>query len=265
MGRPSKTIQQWLESQGEKCAGVRIQLGSRATGTTVGILEIEGRGLTLSDVTVPYSADVEAAPRVVEDLAIDAGWGGGIGQETVLRLYAMDKRGKSISTFQRTATKDSRPGAQLTDVHALSLEHRRTLDKLLDTVCEQSRIQNKSLDIMTETLAHRESLMAGILESFLDSQIETAETKAANYVLESALEGEGQNSTQTIQGQVLQSVMGMLGGTVEEDGEESELTAQQIYDAMKKNSFLKFDLENLFAQDGAKDVPTEDATGEESN
>lgn len=251
MGRPSKTIGQWLESQGEKCAGVRIQLGSRATGTTVGILEIEGRGLTMSDVTVPYSADIEAAPRAIEDLAIDAGWGGGIGQESVLKLYSMDKRGKSITTFQRTATKDSRPSAQLTDVHALSLEHRRTVDKLLDTVCEQSRIQNKSLDIMTETLAHRESLMAGILESFLDSQIETAETKAANYVLESALEGDSKEGMQSLQGQVLQGVMGMLGGSGPEDGDDPpDLTAAQIYEAMKKNSFLKYDLENLFAADG---------------
>ena len=240
-----KTIRQWLEGQGEKCAGVRIQLGSRATGTTVGIVEVEGRGLALSDVTVAYSATEEAAPVVIEDLALGAGWGGGIGQEAVLRLYSMDSRGKSISSYQKTAMKDTRPGAQLTDIHAISLEHRKTLDRLLETVCEQSRIQNKSLDIMTETLAHRESLMAGILESFLDAQMENAETKAANFVLENALANEGEGEgVQSLQGQVLSQLMGILGGPVEE--EQSKPTAQDIYNAMKEDSFLKFDVEQLF-------------------
>ena len=248
MGRQSKSIEEWLSKQGDKCAGVRIQLGSRATGTTVGIVEIEGRGLKLSDVTVPYSAPIDGAPRVIEDLALDAGWGGGMGQESTLRLYSMDVRGKSLSTYQKTAKNDTRAGAQLSDIHAISLEHRKTLDKLMDTLCEQSRIQTKSLDIMTETLAHRESLMAGILESFMDAQIESAETRATNFILETALEGGAEKEgVRSLQGQVLQQVMGLLGGPAADPGEDGEeLNAEQIYQAMKSNPFLKYDLEELF-------------------
>ena len=251
-----KTIAQWVESQGDKCAGVRIQLGSRATGTTVGIVEVEGRGLEMNQTTIAYSSPVDQLARTLEDLALESGWGSALGQESVLRLYSLDKKGKPITTYQKTAKAQPSAG-QVTDIHALAMEHRRAMDKALDTICEQARTNTRTIDILTETLAHREGLMAHTLEAYLESAQDATETRAANIMLESALDnGEQADSLRSMQGQVLQQVMGLLGGGAppgegEQASTDDGLTAEQIYKAMSENPMLRFNVSKLF------DTPTE--------
>ena len=242
-----KSIAQWVQGQGEKLAGVRVQLGNRSTGTSVGIVEVEGRGLDMSGPTVPYSCPIAPLPQFLEELALDAGWGGELGREPVLKLYSLDKKGKAITTFQRTARKPVAAG-QVTDIHALAMEHRRAMDKALDTICEQARTNTRTIDILTETLAHRESMMAHALEAFMDSSQDAIEQKAINAMLETALDGgQQEDSLKTVQGQVLQSVMGLLGGqTADEQADEQEMTAEQIYKAMSENPMLRFDVGKLF-------------------
>ena len=262
MARQGKSIAQWVTSQSEECAGVRIQLGTRAAGTQVGIVEVEGRGLDLPSTTVPYSSPMESLARTVEDLALDAGWGSALGQEPVLRLYALDKKGKSTSTYQKTA-KAQTSNTQVSDIHALSMEHRRALDKCLDTICEQARTNTRTIDILTETLAHRESMMGHALEAMMDASQDAVEQKAINAMLETALDNQGageQDGLKSVQGQVLQSVMGLITGQgaapEEEDHNGSDMTAEQIYNLMKDNPMLRFDVGKLF-EDESK---TQDAT-----
>lgn len=262
MARQGKSIPQWIDAHLEDCAGVRIQLGTRAAGTQVGIVEVEGRGLSLPSTTVAYSSPAEQLSRTVEDLALDAGWGSALGKEPVLRLYALDKKGKTISTYQRTAKAQAASGS-VSDIHALSMEHRRALDKCLDTICEQARTNTRTIDILTETLAHRESMMAHALEAFMDASQDATEQKAINAMLETALDSSGgeQNGLQTVQGQVLQSVMGLItgqGAAQEEDNDSTntEMTAEQIYNIMKDNPMLRFDVSKLF-EDESK---TQDAS-----
>ena len=259
MARQGKSIAQWVNSQSEDCAGVRIQLGTRAAGTQVGIVEVEGRGLDLPSTTVPYSSPMESLARTVEDLALDAGWGSALGQEPVLRLYALDKKGKSTSTYQKTA-KASTSNTQVSDIHALSMEHRRALDKCLDTICEQARTNTRTIDILTETLAHRESMMGHALEAMMDASQDAVEQKAINAMLESALDnGQESDGLKSVQGQVLQSVMGLLGGQVSApaaEEEEQELTAEQIYKMMSENPMLRFNVGKLFEESSSSSADT---------
>lgn len=248
MARQKKSIREWLNSQGDKCHGVRVQLGTRAAGQTVGIVGIEGRALSIGD-EVPYTSTWEDLPRTIEDLALSAGWGSGLGQESTLRLYSISAAGKSLTTYQRTASPERSQTGGISDVHALSMEHRRTTDQMLQTICEQARIQTRTIDILSETLAHRENLLAGCLESFLDAQTEAIEQRAANVMLEQALtDGEQENSLKSMQEQVLHGVMGLLGGqgAETEEEQETELTAEDIHKAMQSNPFLRFDVEKLF-------------------
>ena len=251
MARQQKSISEWLNSQGEKCHGVRVQLGTRAAGQTVGIVGIEGRALAIGD-EVPYTSTWEDLPRTIEDLALSAGWGAGLGQESTLRLYSISAAGKSLTTYQRTAAPERSQSGGVSAVHALAMEHRRTTDQMLQTICEQARIQTRTIDLLSETLAHRENLLAGCLESFLDAQQEAIEQRAANVMLEQALnEGEEQSGLKSMQEQVLSGVIGLIGGgAADGDGdEENELSADEIYKAMQSNPFLKFDLQKMFDAD----------------
>ena len=262
MARQGKSIVQWVGAQTDDCAGIRIQLGTRAAGTQVGIVEVEGRGMALPATTVAYSSPFEQLARTVEDLALDAGWGSALGQEPVLRLYALDKKGKSISTYQRTA-KAQTSNSSVADIHALSREHRRALDKCLDTICEQAKTNTRTIDILTETLAHRESMMAHALEAMMDASQDATEQKAINAMLETALDNQGageQDGLKSVQGQVLQSVMGLITGQgaapEEEDHNGSDMTAEQIYNLMKDNPMLRFDVSKLFEDEST----TQDAS-----
>ena len=257
MARQKKTIVEWLSGLGDKCHGVRVQLGTRAAGQTVGIVGIDGRALAIGD-EVPFSSTWDDLPRTIEDLALSAGWGGGLGQESTLRLYSLSAAGKNLTTYQRTATAERTQSGGVSDVHAMAMEHRRTTDTMLQTICEQARIQTRTIDILSETLAHRENLLAGCLESFLDAQQEAIEQRAANVMLEQALtEGEEQDGLKSVQEQVLNGVIGLIGGGGGEEEPSPEMKAQDIYDAMKENPFLKFDLQKLF-----EDAKSEEAEGQ---
>ena len=252
MARQSKSIGEWLEMQGTKCSGVRVQLGTRAAGQTVGIVGIDGRALAIGD-EVPYTSTWEDLPRTIEDLALSAGWGAGLGKESTLRLYSLSGAGKNLTTYQRTASPERSQSGGVSDVHALAMEHRRTTDTMLQTICEQARIQTRTIDILSETLAHRENLLAGCLESFLDAQQEAIEQRAANVMLEQALtDGGEEDGLKSMQEQVLSGVIGLIGGgAADEDEEPPDLKASDIFDAMQKNQFLKFDLQKLFEEAAA--------------
>ena len=133
------------------------------------------------------------------------------------------------------------------------------MDKALDTICEQARTNTRTIDILTETLAHREGLMAHTLEAFMEASQDAVEQRAANDMLESALDGGGEDSLKTVQGQVLQSVMGLLGAPPADGAPpEGGRTAEQIYKAMADNPMLRFDVSKLFEQQAGEPTQSEE-------
>ena len=93
------------------------------------------------------------------------------------------------------------------------MENRKGQTDLLHCIIEQARIQSRSLDTLSESLAHRECALATVLETMIEAERETAEVNAANMILEHHLdqgEPEPQNAYQSAAAKVLEGLANNL-------------------------------------------------------
>lgn len=233
-----RTIETWLATLTPAAQQVKIELGARGSATRVGIVELERQDDSL--------LDCDGIANHIRGLAESAGWGPGESDEARLRLYALDSSSKILSTYQRTIAKETT--GPVSDIAALTKEHRAMLDKVLDTVVEQARIQTRTIDVLTETIAHREAVSAAALEAMVEAQGESAESNAMNMLLESALENHeaASNPYQATAGKALEAIIASLTG-VEPTREPERPTEEQVAEWYANDLFFQGAVKKLVA------------------
>jgi len=239
--KQKRTIEQWLGTLTPKAMQLKIELGARGSATRVGIVDIE------QDSGSPI--DCDGIGNHIRSLAESAGWGSMEGDETRLRLYALDSNSKIVSTYTQTLKKEVQ--GPVSDIAALTKEHRAMLEKVLDTVVEQARIQTRTIDVLTETIAHREAVSAAALEAMVEAQGESAESNAMNMLLESALENHeaASNPYQATAGKALEAIIASLTGGGHPEEEDLAPSEEQVARWYANDLFFQGAVKKLVAEE----------------
>lgn len=227
----NKRVYDFVKSLKSDAVQLKIEVGERGNSETVGRVNLERE-------------EPEETAREIESLALDAGWST---DHSKLRIYALNDAGKTVGTKQITIKIDARETPKISDVHALTLEFRKGQDALLSCVIEQARIQSKSLDTLSESLAHREFALASVLETMIEAERENAETQAANLFLESALsepEPE-QNAYQSAAGKVLEGLASQFGVGAPADEHPTPPSEEDLKRWYSEDIFFKDAVDNL--------------------
>ena len=235
--RQKKTIEQWIDTLPPAARQLKIELGARGSATRVGLIGIE-EGSPI---------DCDGLGAHVRSLAESAGWGAGEGEETRLRIYALDSGSKILSSYTNTLKTEVK--APISDIAALTKEHRAMLDKVLDTVVEQARIQTRTIDVLTETIAHREAVSAAALEAMVEAQGESAESNAMNMLLENALENHeaASNPYQATAGKALEAIIASLTGGGPPEEEHLAPSEEQVAEWYANDLFFQGAVKKLVA------------------
>jgi len=218
-----RSVSSFISELPDEVKIIKVEVGERGNSTQIGQVTITG--------------DFDKDSNLIVIMAEDSGWKT---EHSKLRLYGVNEEGKKLRTFQKTH-KIEAPKTGITDTHAIMLESRKSMEMLLKTITEQAKIQSATVKTLSDTLAHREEVMVSCLESMIQSREEELETKAANFVLESALLTEAEkpqtNPYEETAAATLQGILGQITGA------SQEYTAESIYDAMQQNPNLQEEMQ----------------------
>jgi hypothetical protein len=153
-----KTIKSYIDSLPPEVVAYRIRLGTGRNVPTISIVAIENSDFVSEDAGIIYCKSEEVA-SVIEEIAIDAGWGE---EETTIRLHALNKKNKSLGTWQLTK---KNPIASKND-YGTSY----SIGALTDGILSMSAQLTRTIDILTESLAHSETSRAHMFEALLEAR-----------------------------------------------------------------------------------------------
>jgi len=230
-----RSIKGWIDNLTAAAVAVRIRLGSGRNVPTLSIIALEGSGFgEQDDASVIFCKESERA-NLIEDLAIDAGWGM---EEPTLRLHAMSITGKPLASWQMT--KRDRP-EKVGDGSNYSIA------ALTDGILSMAGQLTKTIDILTESLAHSESSRAHMFEAMLEAREDQlmSETEALLSALDQEPEPPDPIKMQAVQAfqSVAQTLAGGAGG-----GGGSDFTAEDVRAKAEQDIWFKSDLAAEFVK-----------------
>lgn len=198
-------LQRFLERLPESTAVIKLKTGSATKQVLEAIFVIEGKEpkMQTGDLTPEY-LNFDNAESIIVEEGENLGWGEDF---THIRLHAYDEdmnHLKSLSLPRTLKTNESD-----------SVGPDQAIAALTAGMLQMSAEVRRTLTIVTESLAHRESMQAEIIESLLEAKRDQAEWEARHMHLENYLDEEGMREsdsfrTQAVQqlGEILQAVMG---------------------------------------------------------
>jgi len=144
-----KTIFDYIDGLGEQFSGYRIRVGSGGNPPTIGVVAAEEDAARIQkrfkSQTVAAVAQEELA-SAIEEMAADAGWPD---EHPTLRIHSITADGRAGPSYANTKrTSDGTvEGSSATSIEALC-----------QTVVRMAQIQTKTIDILTETIAHSKEM-----------------------------------------------------------------------------------------------------------
>ena len=211
-----QTARQFLESLPEAAAAVRVRVGSGRSPSTVAVvasdtLSEKARGNLGQTAVTECDAD-ELVSQVLTELDAN-GWPD---EHPTARLHVIDVEGKQLKSWQQTATA---PTGE--DGGAFASVVRRLTDGLMESNAEIRRC----LDVVTDSLAHRESVLAHALEATIEAKQAQVDAEGAALAARlEALAGEAEDPLRAAAAESLQAVAGVLMG----GAQGGELTAENV-------------------------------------
>ena len=249
MSRP-RSFARWLSSLTERTAGIRVELGNKSqTGGTLGILAIAGRGLDISDsVYTPEVVEASELATHVEELAKAAGWPAEIKK---MRLYALDKGGRNITTYQKTETSEP-AGENKSDTVVMFEMMAEMMGRQLNTIERLVSTQSQSIESLSDANTHAMSTTINMIDGMIESREYAADTAAANAYLETMLTDNAEAEESPFVGLARDalSAIGMGGDNGEEEHPEpgpagSPDDIGNIKKRMQEDYFFRQDLEQM--------------------
>jgi hypothetical protein len=237
----ARTFASWLSSLSDKVAGIRVELGTKSqAGSTLGILAVAGRNLQLSDSAyVPEEVELAELATYIEELARGAGWPEEIPK---MRLYALDAKGRNITSWQKT-TKTSKETTSKTDTVIMFEQMADILSRQLSTIEKLVATQSASIDSLSDANSHAMNTTIHMIDGMIESREYAADTAAANAYLETVMTEQGEAEESPFVGLARDALasIGMTNG--EPAGEELDIEA--IRKRAAEDHFFRMDLEEL--------------------
>lgn len=229
-----RTIKSWIESIPPEAVAIRIRLGTGRNQPTLSIVAIEGSGFDSDDAGIIFVKENELA-SVIEELALDAGWRE---EEPTLRLHAMSDKGKPLASWQLTDRNKGNTASEKGSAYAISA--------LTDGVLSMAAQLTKTIDILTESLAHSESSRAHMFEAMLEAREDQlgAESAALLAALDNEPEAPDPIKQQAVD--ALSSVASVLVGGAGGGG-APDFTAEDVRKKAEEDIWFKADLAKEYA------------------
>jgi len=229
-----RTIKSWIESLPPEAVAIRIRLGTGRNQPTLSIVAIEGSGFDSDDAGIIYVKDNELA-SVIEELALDAGWRE---EEPTLRLHAVSDKGKPLASWQLTDRNKGSTTSEKGSAYAISA--------LTDGVLSMAAQLTKTIDILTESLAHSESSRAHMFEAMLEAREDQLGAESAALLAAMDNEPEAPDPIKQQAVDALSSVASVLvgGGGA---GAPADFTAEDVRRKAEEDIWFKADLAKEYA------------------
>jgi hypothetical protein len=245
-----RTIKSWIDNLPDEAIAIRIRLGSGRNQPTLSIIALENSGFKdQEDAGVIFCKPGERA-ELIETLALDAGWKT---EEPTLRLHAISRTGKAMASWQLT-DRGQREKSQMGSDYSIGA--------LTDGILSMASQLTKTIDILTESLAHSESSRAHMFEAMLEAREDqlTSETHAILAAMDQEPEPPDPLKMQAVQAfqTVAQSLAGVSPGA-------GEFTAEDVRKRAEEDIWFKSDLasewvkmnQNTSSSPGAPSSPGE--------
>jgi len=222
-----RTIKSWVDSLPEEAVGIRIRLGSGRNQPTLSIIALENSGFNdQDDAGIIFCKEGERAD-LIETLALDAGWKI---EEPTLRLHAISRSGKPLASWQLT-DRGTREKTNMGSDYSIGA--------LTDGLLSMANQLTKTIDILTESLAHSESSRAHMFEALLEAREDqlTSETHAILAAMDGEPEPPDPLKMQAVQAfqTVAQSLAGGAPGV-------ADFTAEDVRKKAESDIWFKSDL-----------------------
>jgi hypothetical protein len=256
-----RTFAQWLSSLTDRTAGIRVELGNKSTaGGTLGILQIAGRDLDLKDsVYVPELVESSELAGAVDELARGGGWPEEIRK---MRLYALDSKGRNITSFQKTES--AKEVALIKSDTVIMFEQMsEMMSRQLSTIERLVSTQSQSIESLSDANSHAMSTTIHMIDGMIESREFAADTAAANAYLETMLTDNSEAAESPFVGLARDalSAIGMGGENGEEDhpepGTDGGPDIGNIKKRMEEDFFFRKDLENMIKESQNPEIPNE--------
>jgi len=201
-------LDRYLERLPESASVLKLKTGTATKHVLEAIYVFEGTEPRIreSDITPELIERMTAAAIIIEE-AENLGWGVDF---THIRLHAYDA---DMSHLKSLSLPRSIEAKEAEGESAASIGH------LTHGLLAMSAEVRRTLHIVTESLAHRESMHADIIESLLEAKRDQAEAEANHMRLENYLDEEGIHQADSFKataveqlGQILQTVMNAKSG-----------------------------------------------------
>jgi hypothetical protein len=179
-----KTLTEYLETLPDDTAAVRIRVGDNNNPPTVAMIALGAYKSKDNQYAPIYVEDLEELAQAVEGEALEAGWPE---ESPVLRLHAYTASGGQLPTFSRTAkgVAGTSPTGGDGPLYAI-------IGRLVDGHLAFGAEMRRTVDILTETLAHRETMAQEALESALSSRQDAQDAEMQAYAAQLAADEMGQ-------------------------------------------------------------------------
>ena len=198
-----KTLSEYLESLPDDCAAVRVRVGDNNNPGTTAVVALPAYKSKDNQYAPLIVEDAEQLAQVVEAEAHEAGWPE---EHPVLRLHAYTATGGQLPTFSRTAG----PPQGGTTPQGSSPEW-AIIGRLVDGYLAFGGEMRRTVDILTETLAHRETIAADAMESALaarqDAQDAEMQAYASQLVADELAAAEGGGGLEGAAGEMLATLI----------------------------------------------------------
>ena len=201
-----KTLIEYLESLPEDCVAVRIRVGDNGNPPTTAVValpEYKGKDTGFAPLRV------ENREELIQAVAGQVGEDGWPEECSVVRLHPYTATGGQLPTFSRTA--GPRPGAPGGTSPEWGI-----IGRLVDGYLAFGGEMRRTVDILTETLAHRESMANEALESALaarqDAQDAEMQAYAAQLAADELSQVDQPGPFDGAAGDILGQILGNMGG-----------------------------------------------------
>ena len=207
-----RTLHEWIELHGGKFPAYRLRVGSGANPPTVAVVctvaAADKLARRFKTATIETADDVDDLSGVIEELAADHGWPL---ENPTLRLHALGEKpaddGASYTAPRQRTEAPTVEGSSAASIQAMAA-----------ALIQAMRVNVKTIDVLTETIAHGEEIRANAIEQMLHARAAQneaeADSMAASLLLD--LEQEEPNPLMAAAANTLENIgpmlLGMNGG-----------------------------------------------------
>ena len=172
-------LQRFLERLPDSSAVIKLKTGSSTKHVLEAVYVFDGMAPKMKKSEfVPELIDRNAAESIILEEAENLGWGEDF---THVRLHAYDEDMQHLKSLSMPRKISEAP----------PIGSDQSISALTQGMLQMAAEIRRTLSVVTESLSHRESMHAEIIESLLEAKRDQAEAEARHMHLENYLDDEG--------------------------------------------------------------------------